>query len=243
MKIAPILFSFLFFQFHTVYSQQAETKKNLYNLHDSVIGYQNLPLINGVELIEKYRTINDKHQFFKDRDFLGGSLNYNGQIYYDVQLKYDIFRDLLFIKLEDNSGTRMMELIKEKVKGFKIQEHTFEKLEFKNAGFNPGFYEVILDIDNLKLYKKRSLKPAEKRDMKILYYEFEKQEDEYIFYKPGTGYFEPKSSVLNSKFPSCSTEIKQYSSTNKNTRQNSTDLYMIGLGRLLNKIDCSDSSY
>jgi len=243
MRLVPFLFAFLFFQIHTLFSQEIETRENLYKFHDSTIGYQNLSLVNGVELIEQYRTINDKHQFFLDRDFLNGSVNYDGQTYYQVKLKFDIFRDLLFMKLEENSSTRMMELIKEKVNSFKILDHSFSKLDFSGEPFESGFYEVILDNEEIMIYKKRDLKPADKRDMRMLYYEFEKLDDEYIFFMPGTGYFEPKTSVFNSKFPSCSKQIKEYINTNKNTKRNSEDLYMIGLGRLLIKIDCSQPGF
>ena len=243
MRLFPRLFFLLFLQVQFTISQETEIRKELYELHDSVIGYENLPLVNGVELIEKYRTINDKHQFFLDRDFLNGTVNYNGQTYYEVELKFDIFRDLLFMKLKENSRTMLMELIKEKVKEFTILEHSFKNLDLSGQPFESGFYEVILNDDKLKIYKRMKLKPAEKRDMRMLYYEFEKLDDEYVFYKPDAGYFEPKASVLNNKFPSCAKEIKEYSSTNKNSRRNSTDLYMVGLGRLLMKADCTEPSF
>ena len=241
MRLLPFfLLSFYFSKFYIASSQDSEIKKKLYEIHDSAIGFQNLSLVNGVELIEKYRTINDKHQFFPDGDFQNGSVNYDGQSYYEVQLKYDLFRDILFMKLEDNTTTRMMELIKAKVSYFTVLDHTFKNLDLSDEPFESGFYESLLENDELMIYKKRLLKPSEKRDMRMLYYEFEKLDDEYVFFMPGTGYFEPKASVLNSKFPSCSKQIKEYISTNKNSKRNTTDLYMIGLGRLLIKIDCSE---
>ena len=89
-----------------------------------------------------------------------GSVFYDGILYEDVLLRYDMVNDLLLLKyLRDNNT---LQLVKSKVDYFSIQQHTFinvaEDDQNKNEG--SGFYEL--------LYKHKTMLVLAKRIKKLL---------------------------------------------------------------------------
>ena len=213
------------------------------NTYDSILGYKNLSLLNGVEIINENRTLTDKHQFFIDRDFLKGDLIYRGEKYSNLNLRYDIFKDVLQVKLDKNvSGTLLMELIKAHVNSFSLNGSTFKNLVIDNREFDSGFYEVLFNERDLSLYKKRRLKRLDKEDKEFLYYEFQDLSNVYILYTPKTGYFEATTSRLRKKLPDCYTSFSDYIRKNRRIRKQDPDSYWRGLSSLINKSECLENT-
>ena len=213
------------------------------NTYDSILGYKNLSLLNGVEIINENRTLTDKHQFFIDRDFLKGDLIYRGEKYSNLNLRYDIFKDVLQVKLDKNvSGTLLMELIKAHVNSFSLNGSTFKNLVIDNREFDSGFYEVLFNERDLSLYKKRRLKRLDKEDKEFLYYEFQDLSNVYILYTPKTGYFEATTSRLRKKLPDCYTSFSDYIRKNRRIRKQDPDSYWKGLSSLINKSECLENT-
>ncbi len=213
------------------------------NTYDSILGYKNLSLLNGVEIINENRTLTDKHQFFTDRDFLKGDLIYKGEKYSDLNLRYDIFKDVVQVRLDKNvDGTLLMELIKAHVNSFSINGHTFKNLTIENTDIDSGFYEMLFNEKDLSLYKKRRLKRLDKQDKEFLYYEFQDLSDMYFLFTPGTGYFEASTSSLRKKLPDCYTSFSDYIRKNRRIRKQDPDSYWKGLSSLINKSECLENT-
>ena len=202
-------------------------------------GYKNLSLVNGVEYIELYRSINTEHQFFNGRDFYKGTLEYQGQFYKDIQLKYDIFRDILVAKLQRGvEGTLILELIKDHVRRFTIGEKNFINVQDPNLEITLGFYEIILVEDNLKILKKHRLNAIEKQDRSMAYYEFEKLDSQFYFVLDNSKYIEADKSDLLDFLPDCKEIILEQFKGKRSFLRQEPDLFWKELGKSINLSPC-----
>jgi len=136
--------------------------------------------------IEKYRTVNEKKQFFKSTNFEEGTVWYKKQPYYDQQLKYDTYHDELQVELQSlTTGQQAtIQLFKIGVDSFDLLEHRFINLRDlpESPIANPGFYESLYLTDGLRLFVKHSKARVERKGDKSLYYEFSDVKDQYILW-------------------------------------------------------------
>jgi hypothetical protein len=100
---------------------------------------------NGNEYIEIAFSLKHGHPFFLSEHVQSGDITYYGVDYSNVDLQYDLITDKIVV--EHVSG-RKISLINEKVSRFSINGNLFKRLE-KNQ--RPGFYQVLVDGEKLKL--------------------------------------------------------------------------------------------
>jgi hypothetical protein len=108
------------------------------------------------------------HPFFISEEFRQGSLYYNGVLYEEVPLMYDISRDQLVTK--NFSKELNVKLLAEKVSGFSIGKNNFIRVvtDSSNVSSIPaGFYEKLYQgtVTVLGKYEKKveySLRETEK---------------------------------------------------------------------------------
>jgi hypothetical protein len=156
-------------------AQNNSSSENYYNWFDNIIGVNNTSLLNGIEFKEEYRTLENNSQYFFSNQFLPGDLIYNGQPYYDVDMKYDIYEDQLIIRLVDNSGYFAIKLIKELVESFQIGNHLFlnsSYLQSKKESQSMGFCEVLYQTQNISFFKKHLNNKQERRNDRFAYTQF-----------------------------------------------------------------------
>lgn len=136
---------------HFFYSQEIKTEQELYNWFDSNYGKENLLLNNGPQHKNYDLTYNNDHRYFDKNEFIKGNIIYQNQSFYNILLKYDIFKDELIIK-SSNDDTKYLEvnLIKNRVVKFTYQDKTFINIIDKNL----GFFEEAFNKDSLKLFIK-----------------------------------------------------------------------------------------
>lgn len=204
---------------------------------DQAQGYENLSILNGVAYKPQYRTINEKHSFYGDGDFYSGTLDYDGQEFSNIKLRYDMFTEEVVVNVQ---GTReeqyIYKLIPKLLTGFIIDDRKFEKLSFSNAEFNSGFYEALYELEDITIYKKQNLRPYEKRDRSVAYYEFEKTSIDYLL-KRGNKFYEISRSDLEDLYSSHQKEISDYFKTNRATRKGNYENFLRGLARLIQDIE------
>lgn len=125
---------------------------------DAIIEEGKSELYNGFKYFDNYRTKNKDHQFFKSRDFQLGNVNYNGQIFYNVYMKYDVYKDNLVLRLPNQNNYVIVKLIKERVYSFSLGDHNFVNIPLSlDELIEPslkGFYEVLKKTNSTSLYKK-----------------------------------------------------------------------------------------
>ena len=218
---------------------QDNSQREYYNWFDSQVGVENTGLFNGIRYRELYRVRDGKHKFFQSPEFLTGNLLYDGQPYYDIPMKYDLFEDQLIIELQAVSGKSILKLLKDEVDGFEIDGHKFRHLrdtEVYRSGDNiDGFYEVLSETSSILLFKKHLKIRKKVLEDKMVLYEFRKDEAYFILYE---GLYHPVRSKndLIKAFPESKKEINDFYSGSKFLLQTDPDLFM---KRILERIDSS----
>jgi hypothetical protein len=165
--LIKVHFLFIFFLITYHASSQisiADTSTVTSSLHNAVNLYHRLlspetGLYNGSEYAYNtyYRfTINEGHPYFQEKRFDTGAVFYNGILYENVPLMYDIIKEELLTK--DPISVNTIRLNTERIQWFVILGHTFIKLNHDstdNATLPSGFYDLLYN-GNTSLYKKIS---------------------------------------------------------------------------------------
>ncbi len=101
----------------------------------------NLLFYNGIEYAHSYPHTTG-HPFFLTDTFQQSSLLYEGVLYQNVPLAYDLVSNAVVIK---NKEQFLIELKNEKISWFVLEDHSFVSLpssEQKSDELKPGIYEV-----------------------------------------------------------------------------------------------------
>jgi hypothetical protein len=146
----PLIIVFFFF-FTAAFAQQTpaydttflhEAVLNAVKQYETSLAEQSI-LYNGSEYAEPSRTENQYHPFFKSDDWLTGSVDYDGELFTDIPLMYDLTGDRLVTELPNATE---VELITERLSAFTIDGHHFIKIKAeKNGLLKSGFYEVLYE--------------------------------------------------------------------------------------------------
>jgi len=109
-------------------------------------------LYNGREYYDYSATIKDGDPFFLSTKFNTGSVVYDGILYENVPILYDLVTSDVIIT--DSNYFYRIKLNGERVSRFSVLQHTFIRLdEDSNAVIKPGFYDLLFDGET-RLYKK-----------------------------------------------------------------------------------------
>lgn len=197
---------------------------------DQLVGIENTGLYDGVIYREKYRTINEKTKFFKSPDFLPGSVSYNGQEYFGLKLKYDVFEDELLLKLEDRLGGTTLELFKEQVAAFTIDGHQFINIQtLTKEGAISGFYEVSRKSSYFTLFTKHLKKDFSRKDRRTLYYEFVDLKKKSLLYYNGRYHWIENKKDVATLFPGLKKEIDSFYNQARRLRKSKPDEFVHAL--------------
>ncbi len=228
MKIITfsIICIFILFVSSKINGQVDRALDSTYIWFDNIIGQTNSGIFKGVAYDESFNVINERHQFFKDSDFLLGSMIYDRQPYFELELKYDVYHDNLLIRNEDMMALSVMIFDKDKITDFNIDGHKFENLSLAKTKVRlSGFFEVLLKTDSIALYKKYQNKLFTRTDEKIAYHEFKEMHVYYIHYD--NKYYKLKNAKdLNAIFPKLKNALKDIRSLHESMRKSDSDTYM-----------------
>lgn len=210
---------------------QINSKIRYYNYFDEQVGVENTGLYQGVVHTEKYRTINELTQYFKTKDFLPGSVCYEGQCYYNLNLKYDIYEDQVLLKLINRAGGWTLKLFKDKVGSFKIQDHDFILLQQQEApGLNAyGFYEIAYSGACFTLYTKYTKQNLARTDQKSLYYEFPNGASEHVLMYNGLYHTVNSKKDQIAVFPEFKKQIVKFYNLARRLRKSDPNGFQVSL--------------
>jgi hypothetical protein len=124
-------------------------------------------IYNGREF-EFYHPAIEGSAFFQDATFFNnGSIRYDGYVYNDVPLMYDMHKDLVVSLFHD--GYSKYSFISEKVSEFSLLGHHFLRFVQDSTGtsLNTGFYDQVYD-GKLKILVKRSKELKEESSIQEL---------------------------------------------------------------------------
>ncbi|WP_222984304.1 hypothetical protein [Flagellimonas meishanensis] len=227
--LSPI---FLLGCFFTVFSQE-QNYIAYYNAYDSEVGIENTGLYQGEVYEEKYRTINEQTQFFRTLDFQKGNVCYDGQCYFDVDLKYDSYEDEVLLKLISSAGGGTLRLFKDYIDSFELGGLSFFKLTEQQApGLNAyGFYAKAMESPTFTLYTKYTKKSFERKDRSSIYYEFLEGPSEYVLLHKGSYHIVNTKGNIIDLFPNQKRQIDRFYRIAKSLRRTDPDQFQVSLVR------------
>lgn len=230
-------FSLLFFILFYPALLLGQEQPELLKWFDSQIGIENSSLLNGTAYVDRHRTINSKNKLFGNAAGTGSVL-YDGQWYPDLQMRYNIYDDVLVVQLQSGMGLNIIELVKEKVERFNLNGTPFTNvLHQGNAAGIAGFHEVLWEDGTFQVLKKHALRLNEKRDRQISYFEFEPIEGHYAFTYKEQSYLLRSRNDLVKILPQYRNEVEDYYRSNRSVRRSRPENFYINLFRELSGLE------
>jgi hypothetical protein len=224
------ILSFLFLP--ATHGQIKDEQSDYYNWFDEITGIENSNLFEGTLNVEKYITLGKSYKFLDSPDYLIGNITYDGEPYFNIDMKYDLYEDEVLLGLRSNSGIKMLQLIKDKIDEFVIDGRKFINLknERDKSLHVPGFHEVLMETSFFTLLK---------RHKKIKYTRYKKSRVFHKFVGANEYYLEYENHFYNIKgkkgiariFPDYKTEMNKHSV--ESLRKTDMDEYIIGLLRVI----------
>ena len=185
--------------------------ENAVALYYSSVDHQSR-LYNGVEHVGYSPRIKG-HAYFQEADLQKGSIVYDGLVYTDVPMWYDMLKEQVIIQ-HFNKFTRIG-LVSDKVTSFTLLNHHFIRLTIDSTLGLPirtGFYDVLYKGSSTVLVKRV------KTIYEIVKDELEREftQQNYYYIQKDSTYYRVKSyKGLLTIFKDHSKEIKQYLRKNK----------------------------
>lgn len=230
------LFFIGFIGLSAIATSKAQNNAAYYSWLDTAVGIENTALFNGVEYIEKYRTINSNHPFLDAPGFLPGAVIYDGQAYYDLALKYQVYDDLLLLKIERAGQTAIFQLISENIEAFSLNGRSFVHIKEASEDVSTGFYEVINETNGAVLLKKHLMRKRDRFDKTSTYYEFSKDRSNYLLKSNNQYYSINSKREVQDLFPEAKKEINTYYTENRMLQKQNEDTFMKSLFLKFNSI-------
>lgn len=198
------------------FAQDQSEIKHLYKTFDSIVGLKNTDLSYGKSYVEKYRSLEDSHQYFVKDEFIKGTVTYQHQPFYDVYLKYNLVEDELIVNIPSDFENR----------SFVLEKRLLENFSLLNSNFindtEYGVLEVLFSSENLSFYKKNTKSKKKQLNKSFLYYTFI-DENFYFLKKDQILYPIKKKRDFSKLFPNQKNLISSFYKTNKLLKESNLD--------------------
>jgi len=138
----------------------------------------------------------EEHQFYLSEEWTSGSVWYDGQLFREVPLLYDIVKDQLVARYKHGFGN--VALQSQKVGYFTLPGHTFIRVEADTAkieGLRTGFYDQLYDGKTRIVARRVKERQQDLSERKVII----KFPEKDVFYLYQAGLYHPihsKKSVL-----------------------------------------------
>lgn len=164
MRILQIISILIFFnavipsftqgQYSTDTAVLAQQRKSISALYYNSLDIQS-GLYNGSEYIVYVSLLKDGHPYLDTAQLTAGSVFYDGMLYQNVPMLYDIVKDELIV--QHYNKVFYVQLVQSKVENFDFLDRKFVHLgrdSTQKGNVKNGFYELLY-AGNIKLYAKR----------------------------------------------------------------------------------------
>ncbi|GHA40954.1 hypothetical protein GCM10007103_22890 [Salinimicrobium marinum] len=219
-----VLFGVIFLLYGTTGFSQSSVR-SAYESFDTAIHVQNTGLANGTEYVEQHIVKNNKHKYLDTPEYRTGTVVYDGQPYYNVDLKYNVYDDLLLVRIPTTGGTAAFELHKEKVNSFEINNSSFISVK-ENPENKSQFFEILIDGSHFLLLKKHLKKARKHLDQNFTYFEFEKDSPEYLLSFNGEYYEVNSRRSIRRLFPNQEEQIRDFYRSNSSLQKSDPDTFL-----------------
>lgn len=163
-----------------VSGQTDQSQKEVYLLFDEIIGIENSALHYGTVYEEAHRVKSKRTKFFPGPEFVSGSLVFDGQSYFDLPLKYNVYDDELLMRVEQKLGGDILQLYQPSITSFMVNDHLFFNLNSPEV--EPGFYELMVEKPSFSLFKKHRKSLRQSLGEKLVFYEFLEEDASYFLH-------------------------------------------------------------
>jgi hypothetical protein len=219
----------LFLNIYVIHSQ-TNNDVNIYNWFDKTVGKDNLDLNNGTPHINPYRTIGENHLYLINK-YESGKINYDGQKYYEVKLKYDIYRDILVLNPYGESENIGINLNQSKVETFSILDKNFVKIDKKIETvpeFISGYYEESKISRDFTFYIKHRKDLQKTVSENGVYYTFKDNNSFFIYLKNNISVIKSKNDIVK-LFPEQKKQINGFYLLNRELQKSDLNQFMKNL--------------
>ncbi len=193
---------------------QTNEKKEISNYFDKTIGEEILNINNGKIHLDPYNLKNGNN-YYLNKNFISGSVFYDNQLYENILIKYDMYKDELVKSFENNNAFGVT-LINKKTDYFLIEDKRFVNIDnkYKFPKVITGFFEEKYLGKNISLYIKHFKTAKETIIETTLYTEFKEYSDYQLLYNSKFTSVNTQNEIL-AIFPQLKKEIKEYYKKNK----------------------------
>lgn len=208
-------------------------KQNLYSWFDTNVGIENTTIYQGVEYEEKNNPLNDQHSFFKENQYVNGSILYKGEYFFNIKMKYDLYdQELIVLFDKENRNSITIQLFKKSIDEFYLHNTRFKKLKINDT---PDFYEEAFKSNSLKLYirNRKTKKEIQYRGKLINVYR-ESNFQYFIYYNNLYNEINSRKNII-SIFPKQKQLINSFFKDNRSLRKKDYSLFLINLISSLDK--------
>lgn len=188
-----------------------QVNKESYNWFDNQIGIENTGLYNGIEYIEVEKGSNNYTKFLYPDNFSSGFVSYDGQTYFDVLLKYNVYEEKVIANVGQISGKKVFEIFAAKIDSFSIENRKFiqSKILISEEGKQiSGFNELLIDGKQIKLFKKLRKNKNTKINNKTLLFEYKWAKPAYFIQYNGKMFEVRKRNDFIDIFPEFKTQLR-----------------------------------
>ncbi len=232
LKRINLTFSLLTFIGFGAFSQ-TNSQNNIYETYDAIVDLDNTGLYNGTEFTDPFLNTDGSYRYFNGFDYTNGSVEYNGQYYVNISLKYDLLEDNLLVRSDDNLSVFNVKMIPEFVTEFTLYNHHFVRLPETGLSLSGnGFFETAYIGNDLSLYIKHTKKKKDKALNSGIQYRFT-ENNFYVLKNNGKYYSVSSSKDIEKILPEKKELIRNFSKSYKALYKSNPDSYMTKLLKYL----------
>lgn len=216
------IFFFILLQF---FNSNAHAQTSVAAYFDAQIKKENLAVSNGKLFTNTFKTI-DTDQFYAST-FSSETIVYKDQAYADVELKYDLFRDVLIFRPYGKSENFGIELMLTNVNAFTLQKKTFVNLSHftqNRIPFVKGYYEERFTSEKINLYIKHRKETKEFISNQRVFNSFLNY-NKYLIYSNQTFYEVTSIKDIVKIFPNLKKELTEFKEANTSLYKKDKDSF------------------
>lgn len=202
------------------------------NYYSKSLGEQS-PLYNGKEYIDYTFNLQEGHPFFGGPVFVKGDIYFDGLIFHNTPILYDLIKDLVIVP--DFQNVYKIILPTDKIEYFTLNDHIFIRLV--NSQLNKvssGFYEQLYK-GKIGLFAKRKKEIIEQLSFQRIDRSIIIMNSYYIM-KDGIYYYFKNKRGLLSILKDKKKEIKQYLNKNRIAYKVNPEKAMLGIVEYYNQL-------
>ncbi len=211
-------------------SGQSNDERQTALAYDLLVGIENNSLYSGPEFKDQYRDSWDgSHIYLDSSTFMNSTLIYDGQLYTNVLLQYDVLDDNIIIRSDGRLSTFKITIDKRRLASFSVNGRQFIKLkDYSDEQIN-SFYQIGKRGDSLSLYIKHQKRRKLETIDNIPQYKIESKNYYLLEDKKGEHFLIYSTKDFKDIFPSRYKRVRNFYKQNRSLSKKDPDTFMINL--------------